>query len=164
MKGTNLLFLGLLALPLAIPADGARADDKKATKDEGKAEDVKKADRMLTQAILKADTDTFDALTSDEYFLTTSNGKVLEKRKNVAALKEGTLSFTSIDDSDVKATLYGNTAVVTGLSAMKGKWKQKEFDDEYRWTRVYVRRQNKWLCVTEHISHVWKPDATEKAK
>jgi ketosteroid isomerase-like protein len=151
------LALVLLAALAAAPLAHARADDKKATKDDQATQDVMKANQALTDAIAKGDGNTFHRLTSDDYILTSSIGSVWDKQKNEDALKEGTLKFDRMSDEETKATLYDNTAVVTGLSNIKGKYKDHEFDDSYRWTRVWVRRDAKWLCVAEQMSRVQQP-------
>ena len=97
-------------------------------------------------------------MTSDEYVLTSSTGKLWDKKKNLEALKEGTLTFDKIDDTDMKVHMYGDAAVVTGKAEIKGKSKDRAFDDEYRWTRVFVHHDGNWKCVTEQLSRVWTPE------
>ncbi len=162
MKRTGAVLL--MALAAAILSPQARADDKKEGKDDQAAESVEKANRSLTEAILKGDAKDFDQMTSDDYVLTSSTGRLWDKKKNLEALKEGTLSFDKIDDSDVKVHMYGNTAVVTGKADIKGKSKDRAFDDEYRWTRVFIHHDGSWKCVTEQLSRIWTPEERAKDK
>jgi len=153
-----------MALAATYLSPQARADDKKEAKDGQTAEAVEKVNRSLTEAILKGDAKDFDQMTSDEYVLTSSTGKLWDKKKNLEALKEGTLTFEKIDDSDVKVHMYGDAAVVTGKAHIKGKSKDRAFDDEYRWTRVFVHHDGSWKCVTEQLSRIWTPEEREKDK
>ena len=162
MKRTGAVLLMALAAVYLSPQ--ARAEDKKEAKDGQTAESVEKANRSLTEAILKGDAKDFDQMTSDEYVLTSSTGKLWDKKKNLEALKEGTLTFDKIDDSDVKVHMYGDAAVVTGKANIKGKSKDRAFDDEYRWTRVFVNHDGSWKCVTEQLLRVWTPEEREKDK
>lgn len=162
MKRTGAVLL--MALGAVYLSPQARAEDKKEAKDGQTAEAVEKANRSLTEAILKGDAKDFDQMTSDEYVLTSSTGKLWDKKKNLEALKEGTLTFDKIDDTDVKVHMYGDAAVVTGKAEIKGKSKDRAFDDEYRWTRVFVHHDGNWKCVTEQLSRVWTPEEREKDK
>jgi ketosteroid isomerase-like protein len=134
----------LLATILAAPLPTARAD---------KADDVKKVDRALTDAHIKRDAKEVERMTADGYVHITPHGKVLTKKQIVTGLTEDhRLNFEKIDDSEVNVALYGDTAVMTGLSRIKGKSKSRgEFDEEYRWTRVYVMHDGKWQCVSEQL-------------
>ncbi len=57
--------------------------------------------------------------------------------------------------------MYGDVAVVTGLSKIKGKYKDQNFDDSYRWTRVWVHHDGDWTCVAEQMSRVCCRRTTE---
>ncbi len=154
----------LLAVFAAASVQPAQADDKATTKDAQESGAVKKADKAFSDAIAKSDAKEFDSLTSDDYVLTSSGGNLWDKAKNLDALKDGTLKFDSIDNEEEKVHLYDNTAVVTGLSKIKGKYKDHDFDDSYRWTRVWVQRDGKWLCVAEQMSKIQPPAETPKPK
>jgi ketosteroid isomerase-like protein len=156
MKRLGVILLTAFAAALTTQA---RADNKApaAADDKGTAE-VLKADSAFTASIAKSDAKAFDGLTSDDYVLTTSLGAVRDKAHNLDSLKSGNLTFDKIDDEDQKAHLYGDVAVVTGMSKMKGKYKDKTFDDSYRWTRVWVHHDGSWKCVAEQISRVLNPD------
>ncbi len=120
--------------------------------------DVTKADDAFTDAILKGDASAFDVLTTKDYFLTTSLGQVREKDKNLEALKEGSIKFDKIDTEDRKFNMHGDVAIVTGLAKIKGMYKDKAFDDSYRFTRVWINHGTAWKCATEQFSRVLNPD------
>jgi ketosteroid isomerase-like protein len=53
----------------------------------------------------------------------------------------------------------GDTAMVSGLLHVKGKWEDKDISPEYRWTRVYNRKKGaEWLCVLEQHTYVVPKD------
>ncbi len=154
----------LLAAFTAALATQARADDKAPTKDDKGTAEVLKADDAFTAAIAKSDAKAFDGITSDDYVLTTSLGTVRDKAQNLDALKGGGLTFDKIENDEQKAHMYGDVAVVTGLSKLKGKYKDRTFDDSYRWTRVWVQHGGAWTCVAEHMSRVLNPADLDKPK
>jgi ketosteroid isomerase-like protein len=140
----------LLAPMLAMPLSNLLADDK-----DEKAAAVKKVDRELTEAVIKGDAKVVDRLTSEDYIHTTPHGKVHGKESILKGLTTGRLTFEKIDDSDVKVSIYGDTAVITGVSKMKGKSNSRgEFHEEYRWTRVYVLSDGKWRTVAEQMNRL----------
>ncbi len=140
----------LVAAIMAAPLSQARADDK-----DEKVAAVKKVDRELTEAVIKGDAKEVDRLTSDDYVHTTPHGKIYGKKQILMGMADGRLTFEKIDDSDVKVAIYGDTAVVTGESKMKGKSRSRgDFHEDYRWTRIYIRHDGKWQTVAEHMSRV----------
>ncbi len=157
MKRLGVIFFAAFAAALTAQA---RADDKASAKDEK----VLKADNAFTEAIAKSDAKAFDSLTSNDYVLTSSRGTVMDKSKNLEALKSGELTFDKLDNEEQKVHKYGDVAVVTGLSKIKGKYKDHTFDDSYRWTRVWVNHGGAWKCVAEQMSRVQAPINTEKPK
>jgi ketosteroid isomerase-like protein len=150
MKSTHAKLLTAIFAILAAPVSQLLADDKV-----DKAAAVMKVDRELTDAVIKGDAKEVDRLTSDDYVHTTPHGKIYGKKQILMGLTDGRLTFEKIDDSDVKVAIYGDTAVITGESKMKGKSKSRgEFHEDYRWTRVYVLHNGKWQTVAEQMSRV----------
>ncbi len=47
--------------------------------------------------------------------------------------------------------------MVTGRTTVKGRDRGEEFDTQFRYTRVYVKRGGRWQIVTSHLSPVAKP-------
>jgi ketosteroid isomerase-like protein len=156
MKLTRVI---LPAVALVVALSGARADAQGAGKDE-KIAAVKKVDRKLTEALIKRDGKELDRLTSDDYVHISPNGIVYNKKQSIKGLtEEPRLTFEKIDDSEIKVAIYGNTAVMTGLSKMKGKSKTRgDFDEEYRFTRIFVLHDGNWLCVHEHLNRFFPPE------
>ena len=147
---TPILFAAVLA---ALPPQ-ARADDK-----DDKAAAVKKVDRALTDAHVKRDAKEVERLTSDDFLHTSPNGRVFTKKDILSGLGDGRLTFEKIDDSEVKALIHGDTVVLNGLSKMKGKSKSRgEFNEEYRWTRVYCLHDGKWQLVAEQMNRYVPPE------
>ena len=119
--------------------------------------------RSLTEAILKGDAKDFDRLTSDDYVLTSSTGKLWDKQKDLEALKEGTLRFEKIDDSDVKVHLYGDAAVVTGKAEIKANRKTGRLTMSIADPRVRPPRRPLEMRDGAPV-RVWTPEEREKDK
>ena len=57
------------------------------------------------------------------------------------------VEFESLVADDIKARLFGDTAIVTYRSRAKGKDQHGAIDEQRRWTRVFVRRNGRWQLV-----------------
>ena len=93
-------------------------------------------------------------LLADKFVSTGSDGKVASKAEMLATAKS--TKYDSADNSDVKVTVFGDTAIATG--GFTGKFTDpsgKPVDANERWTDTWVKMPNgKWQCVASHVSPV----------
>jgi len=86
-------------------------------------------------------------LLADKFVNTSSGGKVTGKAETLKTIK--TIKWDSAEYSDVKVTVFGDTAIATG--GFKGNGTDasgKLFDDYERWTDTWVKMPNgQWQCV-----------------
>jgi ketosteroid isomerase-like protein len=47
----------------------------------------------------------------------------------------------------MRAHVYGNAAVVTGILAVRGRGKDGAFEHRYRYTDTWIRSGGRWLMV-----------------
>jgi ketosteroid isomerase-like protein len=120
-------------------------------------DEVKKVDAQLSDAAVKKDTATLARHTADEFLLTDPTGEVSDKKANMEAFRSGAYAFESFTDSDVKARVYGDTAVVAGRSDIKGKVQGQDITGPYRFTRLYVKREGRWQMAAEQLTRIGKP-------
>ena len=52
--------------------------------------------------------------------------------------------------------VYGNAAVETGLSTMKGRDAEQVVPEENRFTRVWIKEEGRWRLVANHYSNLVK--------
>src|SRR5208337_327091 len=93
------------------------------------------------------DASALDRMTAEDYTFITLRGELRTKSEIVNGFRSGSFKYDSREISDLKKRVYGNTAVVTGRSNQKGKENGKDYSGDYRFTRVYVRRNGRWLTV-----------------
>ena len=91
---------------------------------------------------------------ADKFVSTGSDGKVASKSEMRATAKA--TKYDSVENSDVKVTVFGDTAIVTG--GFTGKFTDpsgKLVDANERWTDTWVKMPSgKWQCVASHVSSV----------
>jgi ketosteroid isomerase-like protein len=126
-------------------------------KDDRAAADVKELTRLETvwnEAHLRGDAQALDRLWAEDLFVTVPNMPVMNKEESMAIWRSGRMKFDVYKTSDLRIRVYGDAAVVTGQLERIRNSNNQAFEDDWRFTKVYVRRGSKWLVVTWHGSHV----------
>jgi len=93
-----------------------------------------------------------------DVLLTTPDGTVQSLGDDLAELQSGAFSAELYDSFDMKVKLYGDCAVVTGRTKLKGKYKGEAVQDQFRWTDTFVRRKGRWQIVASQATPVAKSD------
>jgi ketosteroid isomerase-like protein len=134
---------------------------KKANYSNQKGDSVEQAvmqmEEDLRAAITKSDTKTYRSLLGDDYVFTNQDALVRTKAQMVSAYDSGSLKYESIKFDEIKVHAYGDTAVVTGRSTQKGKDNGKDLAGQFRYTRVYVKRQGRWQIVATQSTGIPEP-------
>jgi ketosteroid isomerase-like protein len=106
------------------------------------------------QALKTNNPDLLAPLLADKLVITSEIGKVAGKADTLADLKS--MKWNSAENSDVKVTVFGDTAIATG--GLKGRGTDasgKPFDLDIRWTDTWVKMLGgKWQCVASHASTI----------
>ena len=119
--------------------------------------ELKEVGDKLTQAMIKRDVAVLEMHLADDYSFTDPMGTVTTKKEEMEQVKSGDLKIESIEDSDVKVRVLGEgSAIVTGLSKLKGKWKDEDISGDYRFLSVYVKKEGRWQAVAEQVTAVPK--------
>lgn len=115
-------------------------------------------------AVLNHDAAAVARILADDYIGTDGRGVMTTKAEELEEAKppapgapapERVILEETI--SDMKVRVYGNTAVVTGISNEKISFKGTQSLIRYRRTTVYVKRQGRWQCVSFHGSRISEP-------
>jgi uncharacterized protein (TIGR02246 family) len=118
-----------------------------------------KIEQDALAALLKRDLTAFARLFADDAVVITPDGSPQTKAQLLADLKSGDLVIESSQISDMKVRAYGDTAVVTYVTADKGKYKGQSISGRYRWTDIFVRRAGTWQIVAGHGTPIQPPPA-----
>jgi uncharacterized protein (TIGR02246 family) len=91
-------------------------------------------------------------LLADKIVVTEADGQVNDKAGTLAFYKK--TKWVSADYSQVRVTVFGDTAIATGSFRGKGTDAMgKPFENNERWTDTWVRMPSgKWQCVASHAS------------
>jgi hypothetical protein len=123
------------------------------------------------KASVEGDTEKIASSLADEYLQTDISGYVQDKTawlneyfKPLAELiKAGKFRWDAFDEKEIQIRMYGDCAIVIGTLMAKGSgaryvpaqhtWAadpNTAFSGTLRFTRVYIRRNGKWLLAALH--------------
>ena len=111
------------------------------------SQEIRKVEEERNQAILHGDAATLDRLTSDDYTFITVRGELRTKAEILQGFRSGSFHYDSRTISDLKIRTYGTSAVVTGRATQTGRENGKDYSGDYWFTRVYVKRGERWVTV-----------------
>ena len=114
--------------------------------------------RQYDVAQLANDGRWFERMLANDYVFIGSDGAVSSKADFVKDMQSRDLVWKSVAVEDVRVRIYGNTAVVTGRFFGKGLYKGSPLDERQRFTSVWIKRNGRWLGISEHGSKLSPPD------
>lgn len=91
---------------------------------------------------------------ADDFVLTDSKNRVMNKRRAIAEFKKDTDTYTTGKNTELKLhSVARDVYVVTGVAHEAGKDKTgKPFDRRFRFTDTFVNRNGRWLVAATHVS------------
>jgi ketosteroid isomerase-like protein len=118
---------------------------------------VAQLERSLVKAIGSQDLATYDRLVADDYIVIRANGRDSTKAEVMATYRAGALSYAGLEIADVKAHVFGDTAVVSARTLGTRKEDGKEVPNRVRYVRVFARRGGEWRAVSQMAAPVQEP-------
>lgn len=116
------------------------------------AADIMQLEREWADAVKRGDTGWMERHYDTEYTWTSPEGTVNDRKTDIEDAKN--YSFDSLETSDTRVRVSGDTAVVTGVTAIKGKYKGEDFGGSYRFTDTLVRRGGRWMILASQYTRV----------
>ncbi|MEP6901408.1 MAG: nuclear transport factor 2 family protein [Actinomycetota bacterium] len=116
-------------------------------------------ERDIGAANIKRDKAFFERIEADEFIFTDSGGGITTKTEDVASLDKppGEFKLVSYIVDEMKVSVYGNAAVVTGRTTTVSRGKDREATNKSRFTDVFVKRGGRWQLVAGHSSRIREP-------
>jgi ketosteroid isomerase-like protein len=135
-------------LAVGVPATIASAAELAASGDPAGA--LIALEENWVAALQKSDTRTLSALWAQTYVDTDETGHRSDKAEVLRVLKTGALKLRKLQLSDMKAYVYGDTAVVTGTSIQDGDFQGQRLARKIVFTDTFVRHGDMWIAVASH--------------
>jgi len=109
-------------------------------------------ERLWNEAQVNRDSGALDGLISSAFVNTEWDGEVSDKSKFLADIKDPQFKPTSLTIQDVKASMYGDSAIVVGIYHAKGTYQGKSYEHIGRFTDTWVFTEGRWQCAASHTS------------
>jgi ketosteroid isomerase-like protein len=155
MKRFATIVLVLVAASVAFAQETAKKK-KKGSAASSDEQAITQIENEWGAALVARDFAVIDRITSPDWMLTTPDGVVHTKAEMDAMLKDGKVKFESFKVEKLTVRIYGEAAVVFGLTTEKLMMDGKSMDGQNQFTDTFVKRDGKWQCVATHVSAVEK--------
>jgi ketosteroid isomerase-like protein len=119
------------------------------------AEEIRALENAINEAMFRGDVSALDKMTSDDYTVITTGGRLNTKRETLEWLSRKKFRDEYKQVYDLSIRVYGDAAVVTGRCVQTAQEGGKDYTDAYRFTRLYIRQKGHWLSVA------WQMTRTE---
>jgi ketosteroid isomerase-like protein len=110
-------------------------------------EQIKQLERDRQAAFVRGDIARIEQETADDYTTINSTGSVSDKPRMMASLSSGRTKIVSVALEDLRARVYGEVAVLTGIYRDVSVSAGVERRTNARFTRVFAKRNGRWLAV-----------------
>jgi uncharacterized protein (TIGR02246 family) len=107
-----------------------------------------------TPALINKDTAALEQIWADDLTFVNPRGEVLTRQQRLENIKTGSTAFKSVDLSDRRVRVYGDTAVATMQVALQAQYSGQEGSGKHRVTIVLSRQKGTWRMVVVHMTPI----------
>jgi ketosteroid isomerase-like protein len=143
--------MGLTAMAVLLCAAAQAQAPAAAASDKDLAQ-FTQLESQWNDAHLMGDAEPLDRLWADELRVVVPRMPPLSKADALSFFRSGRMKFSRYETSELSAHVYGDTAVVSGRVRRSRERAGQAVDDDWRFTKVYVRRAGAWRVVAYQAS------------
>jgi ketosteroid isomerase-like protein len=136
----------LLAVAVLDQSPKTEASDSK------DSEALSRLEAAWNEAHVKGDAAALDRLWAGDLVVTVPGMPAMNKTQSLGVWKSGKFKFDRYESSDVKTKLFGDTAVATGRMQRARTFGDRKMEDDWLFTKVYLRGKDGWQVVAFHAS------------
>jgi uncharacterized protein (TIGR02246 family) len=144
-----LLALLLVAVSVTQTSPGAGA------KNDGDRKELERLEAEWNAAHVRGDAAALERIFADDLVVVVPGMRVMTKEDSLGMFSSGRMKFERYETSETKLRIYTDTAIVTGRLRRMRVIAGATADDDWRFTKVYVRRDGRWQVVTFHASNTY---------
>jgi len=119
-------------------------------------EELLRVEKEFAEAIVKNDLEGIERLVADDWIIIGPDGEIVERARFFEVIESGDMTHDTMESEDFRIRVYGDSAVVTGITRTKGKFMGQEFSTQERATDVFINRDGRWQCVLTHLTRLSK--------
>lgn len=140
--------VGNIAVALAFYCVQSSHAMAQATASPAAEDSVRALEEARGQALLRGDTVALSRMTAAEFNELTRFGTVRTRADNLRDVSSGMLRLASVRFDSLSVRIYGDIAILQGITDNEGTMGGVAFSGRIRYTRVFVRRDGRWQAVT----------------
>ena len=125
--------------------------------DTSEVKELMRLESVWNEAHEKGDASVLEKLWADDLEVTVPRMPVMSKSEVLGFARSGRMKFQRYQTSDLKVRVYGDAAVVSGRLQRTRTMGDKTVNDDWRFTKLYVRRDGGWQVVAFHASEAAQP-------
>lgn len=138
-----LAFAACLLVPLALHASESDA-----------RRELLRVEAELCHAFEVGDADVAKRDLDETFTLTDSHGAVTDYARNVADIEHRDPAYDVFRNHDQNVRLYGDAAIITGITRVKGQAGKAAFDGNFQYTDTWIQRDGRWRLAASHASRL----------
>lgn len=112
----------------------------------------------VTQAACDAfrlrDLAALERLLAPEFNLVSTNAEVQSRAQALQEVRDGDPQYERFENHSMTARMYGDAAVVQGITSLKGRSGGKPFAVDVRFTDTLIRVNGRWSIVVSHVTRM----------
>jgi len=112
------------------------------------------ATQAACDAFRLRDIPALERLLAPEFTLVSTNAEVQNRAQAMQEVRDGDPQYERFENHSMNARLYGDTAVVQGITSLKGRSGGKPFALDVRFTDTLVRINDRWTIVVSHVTKI----------
>ncbi len=113
---------------------------------------------QLTQdacrAFLEGNVATAADLLAPGFTLVNSNATVQSRDEVLAEIRNGDPKYEEFRNHSMTARVFGDAAIVQGITTVRGTSGEHAFDVNVRFTDTLIRDKGKWRLVASHVTRI----------
>jgi ketosteroid isomerase-like protein len=125
--------------------------------EEAAVAELARLEGVWNEAHLRGDLATLERLWADDLDILVPGMPMLSKTDAVEMWRSVPVTFTRYETSDTAFRVYGDAAVVTGRLRRSRDFGGRVAEDDWQFTKVYVRQEGQWLVVSFQASEAPPP-------
>lgn len=132
-----------VVLLMVVSQEGAQTPD---------ARELTRLEVVWNEAHERGDAEALDRVWADDLEIAVPRMKVMSKSDALAFFRSGRMKFERYRTSDLSVRVYHDAAVVTGRLQRERTVGGHRVEDDWRFTKTYVRQAGQWHVVAFHAS------------
>jgi ketosteroid isomerase-like protein len=118
----------------------------------GEKEELIRLEEVWNKAHLEGDAATLERLWAEDLTVTVPRMAVMARADAVGVARSNRVQFTRYETSDLNVQVFDAAAVVKGRMKRSRSRGGQEVNDDWQFTKVYVKHAGDWKVVAFHAS------------